>query len=100
VFYPLVALLNRHNTELEDALMSIFAELPTLDDLEIQKPLLPVALEWARQNNPEFRRRVPNVLARMNCTPAHEALYRLTSDTDAAVRESARTAIGSIRKAE
>lgn len=100
VFYPLAALLNRHDTALEDALMSIFAELPTLDDVEIQMSLLPVALNWAEQNNPEFRRRVSNVLARMNCTPAHEALYRLTSDTDAAVRESAKTAIGQIRKAE
>ncbi|HLX40813.1 MAG TPA: hypothetical protein VKR42_09780, partial [Ktedonobacteraceae bacterium] len=100
LFYPLLALLNQHDSELEDALVSIFSELPTLDDVEIQLHLLPVALAWAKHNDPERRRRIPNILARMNSIPAHDALFLLMSDTSAAVQESAKIAIGSIRKAE
>src|SRR5258708_30776422 len=45
VFYPLAPLINTTDMAVQDTLLSIFAELPTLHDPEIQTYLLPVNLQ-------------------------------------------------------
>jgi hypothetical protein len=66
VFYPLAPLLEQADYEMQDALIGIFAELPRLDDEQILEYLLPVVLQWSQHNDPERRRRVPNILARID----------------------------------
>lgn len=99
VFYPLAPLFDEADYATQDALMGIYGELPALDDAEILEHLLPVALQWSRHSDPERRRRVANVLARINQESAQEALCRLQSDTDPIVQESAKSAAGYVRKA-
>lgn len=97
VFYPLAPLLEEAN--IQEALIAIFAELPTLDDTEIAQYLLPVALAWSSHPDSERRRRVTNVLARINQSSAQEALRRLQSDTDPIVRASAKRAAAYVQRA-
>lgn len=99
-FYPLASLLSLHDDYMQDTLMTIFAELPTLDDTEIATPLLPVALQWANHVESERRQRITVVLSRMSHSDAQNALIRLQSDPDQVVRASARRAAESIQKAE
>ena len=99
VFYPLASLFDHADTAVQDMLMGIFAELPSLDDKEILEHLLPVALQWASHADAEHRRRVTNILARINHMSAQEALRRLQSDTDPVVRASAKSAAGYARRA-
>ena len=99
VFYPLVLLFNHVGYDAQDTLIGIFSELPTLEDTEFARHLLPVALQWARHTDPERRRRIANVLARINQSSTHEALSHLLSDTDSVVRESAKSAAVYMRRA-
>ena len=99
VFYPLASLINHVGYEAQDTLVGIFSELPTLEDVELSRHLLPVSLQWARDTDPERRRRIANVLARINQTSTHEALSHLLSDADPAVRESAKSATVYMRRA-
>jgi hypothetical protein len=99
VFYPLAPLINRADYEMQDLLMGIFAELPALDDAEILAYLLPVALQWSSHTDAERRRRVANILARVHQASTQDALQRLLTDTDPAVRESAKSAVGYARSA-
>jgi HEAT repeat protein len=99
VFYPLASLFTEADDDAQDTLISIFAELPSLDDEEIARYLLPVALQWARDSDPERRRRIPNVLARINSASSCEALVHLQSDADPIVRKSAKSAAGFARRA-
>jgi len=92
VFYPLAALLTQAQYETQDTLIGIFGELPSLDDAEISQYILPIALQWARHSDPERRRRIPHVLARLNATNTNEALACLLTDADPVVRESAKNA--------
>ncbi len=92
IFYPLAPLLSHPDADVQDMLISIFAELPRLDDAEIVAYLLPVALEWADHTDPERRRKISTVLAHMNNRRAQEALCRLESDADPIVRARARQA--------
>jgi len=85
---------------MQDMLIGIFGELPSLDDAEIQRYLLPMALQWSNHVDAERRRRVTYVLARMNCVSAQEALHRLLSDADPVVRNSAKSATGYVKKAQ
>ncbi len=98
-FYPLASLLTEADYEMQDSLISIFAELHSLDDVEISRHLLPVALQWASDIDPERRRRIPNVLARLNSSSADEALAQLQSDADPIVRKNAKSASGFVRRA-
>ena len=91
VFYPLLPLLSVSD-DVQDILISIFAELPRLDDAEIVEHLLPVALEWTGHSDLERRRRIGAVLARMSNASADEALRNLESDPDPIVRARARQA--------
>ncbi|MEO8955781.1 MAG: hypothetical protein ABI396_02340 [Ktedonobacteraceae bacterium] len=99
VFYPLASLFTEADDERQDTLMSIFAELPSLDDEEIARYLLPVALQWAGDSDAERRRRIPNVLARINSVSSYEALTHLQSDADPIVRKNAKSAAGFVRRA-
>jgi hypothetical protein len=99
IFYPLALLFNHVGYEAQDTLIGIFSELPTLEDTELSPYLLPVALQWARHTDPERRRRIANVLARINQTSTHAALSQLLSDTDPVVRESAKSAAGYMKRA-
>ena len=99
VFYPLAPLLEQPDSDMQDTLMSIFAELPTLDDADILEHLLPVTLQWSQHTDVERRRRVASLLARMNMGSAQEALGRLQVDTDPLVRESAKSAAVYARRA-
>ena len=92
VFYPLLSLLSRADDDVQDLLISIFAELPRLDDVEIIEHLLPVALAWTGHSDLERRRRIGMVLARMSDASADEALRGLESDPDPIVRARARQA--------
>ena len=92
VFYPLAPLLSRADFAVQEMLISIFVELPTLDDAEIVEHLLPLALSWSGHADPEQRRRIIDVLARMTNTSAQEALCRLASDPNPIVRANARRA--------
>ena len=58
VFYPLIPLLSQADTEMQESLLIIFAELPTLDDVEIEEHLLPPALIESSHADPEPQRRV------------------------------------------
>jgi hypothetical protein len=99
VFYLLASLITEANDETQDSLISIFAELPSLDDAEIARHLLPIALQWASDSDPERRRRIPNVLARINSASSDEALALLQTDTDPLVRNNAKSASGFVRRA-
>jgi hypothetical protein len=92
VFYPLLSLLSIGDADVQDMLVSIFAELPRLDDGEMVEHLLPVALEWTGHPDLERRRRIGAVLARMGNVSADEALRSLESDPDPIVRARARQA--------
>jgi hypothetical protein len=99
VFYPLAPLLELTDNDIQDALIGIFAELPTVDDAAILEHLLPVALHWSQHADAERRRRVASILARVNLGSAQEALVCLQIDTDPLVRESAKNATAYARRA-
>jgi len=99
VFFPLAPLINHADYETQDMLMGIFAELPALDDAEILEYLLPIALQWSSHSDPERRRRIPNILARIHQAGTQDALQRLLTDTDPPVRESAKSAASYARSA-
>src|SRR5437588_8052868 len=99
IFYPLAPLFDHSDYAMQDALMGIFAELPSLDDAEILEHLLPVALQWSKSPDPERRRRVANVLARIDQVSTQEALRRLQTDVDPVVQTSAKRASGYVRRA-
>ena len=98
VFYLLAPLLSDADFYMQDILISIFSELPSLDDAEIVEYLLPVALTWSTHSNPERRRRITSILALMNNKSAQEALNRLQVDTDLTVSTSAKHAVDKVRK--
>lgn len=89
VFYPLVSLLAKAEARTQTILMAIFAELSTLNDPEIADTLIPIALAWARHSDPEYRRIITSVLARLSDPQAQEALQRLLTDPEPAVQLSA-----------
>lgn len=97
-FFPLATLLTDAEYDIQELLLIIFAELPVLDEPEIMLPLLPLALRWAKQRNPECRRLVAPVLARMSHTQAQAMLQELQSDSIPAVRASAHNAANYIRQ--
>lgn len=99
LFFPLIGLLEQSDGFLQEGLLAVFAELPTLDDPQITERLLPVALAWANHADPERRRRVTHVLARFSQSSTRTALYQLQADSDPIVRASARSAANSMRKA-
>ncbi len=99
IFYPLAPLFEKADDDLQDALISIFAELPALDDAEIVDHLLPVALVWSEDSDAERRRRIAPVLARIRLASAQEALQRLQSDPHPLVRASAKNAASYMRGA-
>lgn len=99
IFYPLASLITDADTETQDTLIGIFSELTTLNDSEIATHLLPVALRWAKHSDPERRRRVASVLARIDTASAQTALVRLLNDSDPVVRESAKGASSFARRA-
>lgn len=98
VFHPLVSLLPQAYGRAQDMLISIFAELPSLDDAEIVEHLLPIALAWASDADAERRRRIIPVLARISATEAQEALHCLQSDPDPLVRADTKYATSYARR--
>ncbi len=90
IFYPLVALFVQADARDQTTLMAIFAELAALNDPEFVDTLLPVALQWAQHSDPEYRRIITGVLARISHPQAQEALQRLLTDPEPAVHLSAR----------
>jgi hypothetical protein len=92
VFYPLAPLLSQADSGMHESLLIIFAELPTLDDAEIEEHLLPTALTESSHADPEHRRSVAPILARMSHPLAQEALVRLQLDQHPLVSESAKKA--------
>lgn len=99
VFYALAPRLSASDASIQDTLITIFTELPTLDDAEIEAHLLPIALRWAKDADSELRQRITIILARMSHRDAQEALQRLQLDTNPFVRASARRASEHIRRA-
>ncbi len=99
VFYPLAPLLSREYDSIQDSLLTIFAELPSLEDEEIVEHLLPVALAWSTHPDPEHRQRITPILALMNNYDAQEALSRLQADSDPLVSTIARRAAEKVRRA-
>jgi len=99
VFYPLAPLLSQSDDYTQSMLISIFAELPSLDDSEIAQYLLPVALTWSTHTDPERRQRITSILALMNHSSAQKALNRLQVDTNPTVRASAKRAAEKVRRA-
>ncbi len=99
VFYPLAALFATVDERTQDSLIGIFGELPSLNDGEIAACLLPVALQWANHIDPVRRRRITNILARLENASAQEALVGLLSDADLIVREGAKNASDCLRRA-
>lgn len=92
VFYPLTALLLQGNEETLDILISIFNELPTLNDENIAAQLLPLALRWASDTDSERRCRIANILCKMSHPAAQAALTQLQQDSNPLVVASARRA--------
>ena len=99
VFYPLAPLISQADARTQDTLIGIFGELPSLNDAEIASHVLPVALQWANHSDPERRRRIANVLARLDNDSAQEALVCLLSDCDPYVQASAKSASNFVRRA-
>jgi len=99
VFYPLAPLITQADVRTQDTLIGIFGELSSLNDAGIAPHVLPVALQWANSADPEHRRRIANVLARLDNDSAQEALVRLLSDSDSHVRASAKSASCFVRRA-
>jgi hypothetical protein len=97
VFYPLAPLITQADIRTQDTLIGIFGELSSLNDAEIASHVLPVALRWANSADPERRRRIANVLARLDNDSAQEALVRLLSDSNSYVQASAKSASGFVR---
>jgi len=54
VFYPLIPLLSQADTDMQESLLIIFAELPMLEDVEIEEHLLPSALIDSSHADPEI----------------------------------------------
>ena len=98
-FYPLASLIADADAQTQDALIGIFSELPALNDREIAAHLLPLALQWSQHSDPERRRRIANVLARIDTASAQAALGRWLRDTEPIVRESAKGASSFARRA-
>ena len=99
VFFPLASLITTADESTQDILISIFGELPSLNDVEIATCVLPVALQWANHSDPERRRRITSILARLDNPIAQETLVCLLSDTDPDVREMAKSASDFLRQA-
>jgi hypothetical protein len=99
IFYPLAPLLPHSDYFTQDMLISIFAELPSLDDPEIAEYLLPVALSWSTHLDSEHRQRITTILSLMDHSSAQEALSRLQADSNALVSTSAKRAAEKIRRA-
>lgn len=99
VFYPLAPLLSQGDKHVQDTLISIFNELPTLDDEKISEHLLPVALRWSGDADPERRSRITNILCKMSQPAAQEALLQLQQDPYPLVTASARRAAECIQQA-
>jgi hypothetical protein len=99
VFYPLAPLLSQENDSIQDSLLTIFAELPSLEDEEIVEYLLPVALAWSTHPDSARRQRITTILALMNNYDAEEALSRLQADLDPLVSAGARRAAEKVRRA-
>jgi hypothetical protein len=98
VFYPLAPLLGQVDAQHQESLLTIFAELPTLDDAEIGEHLLPVALRWSNHADAELRSQVITILARMSHPSAQDALYRLQFDHNPLVSARAKQAIVDIQR--
>jgi hypothetical protein len=92
IFYSLAPLLSHSDDYTQDMLISIFAELPSLDDPEIAAYLLPVAITWSTHDDPERRQRISTILSLMSHNSAQEALTKLQNDPDLLVSTSARRA--------
>jgi hypothetical protein len=99
VFYPLAPLLSQGDENIQDALISIYNELPTLGDEKIAEHLLPVALRWSNDDNPERRSRITSILCKMTLPAAQDALLQLQHDANPLVATSARRAIECIQQA-
>lgn len=99
VFYPLATFMSTADEQAQDICISIFGELPTLNDPAIAPHLLPVALQWAYDGDTEKRRRITNILARLDDADAEQALVGLLADTDPVVRENAKSATEFLRRA-
>jgi hypothetical protein len=99
VFYSLAPLLSHSDDYTQDILISIFAELPSLDDPEISVYLLPVALAWSTGANPERRQRITTILSLMSHSSAQKALSRLQADTNPSISTSAKRAAEKVRRA-
>ncbi len=99
VFYPLAPLLSHADACSQDILISIFAELPSLDDAEIAEYVLPFALKWSTDTNPERRQRITTILALMRNNAAQEALNRLQTDPHLLVSCKAKRAAEKVRRA-
>lgn len=97
-FFPLATLLADAEYDVQELLLIIFAELPSLDEPEIITPLLPLALRWAKHSNPEYRRLIAPVLARISDTEAQAMLEELRSDIVPTVRASAHNAANYVRQ--
>jgi hypothetical protein len=99
IFYPLAPLLSQEDENIQDALISIFNELPTLHDEKIAEHLLPIALRWSGDDDSERRSRIAYILCKMNQPAAQEALLKLQRDSNPLVAASARRAIESAQQA-
>ena len=93
IFYPLVPLLDTLPQREQEMLLSIFSELPTLNESEFTNFLLPFALRWSQHSDARCRYSICGILARMSNEQAYEALCRLKNDTDATVRARANNAL-------
>lgn len=99
VFYSLAPLLTYNDDNTQAMLISIFAELPSLDDPEIAMHLLPVALAWSTDANPERRQSITTILSLMSHSSAQEALRRLQTDANPYISTSAKRAAEKVRRA-
>lgn len=71
-FSPLAALFALNEDSIEDSLVAVFSQLPTLENSDITAGLLPVVLRWAKHPDSDRRQRVISLLARLNMLQAVE----------------------------
>lgn len=89
IFYPLAPQLDSLAQREQEMLLSIFSELPRLDEKEFSDYLLPFALHRAQHHDARCRQSICGILARISNEQAYEALCNLKNDSDAMVRARA-----------
>jgi len=88
-FLPLSALFALQDDAVEDALMTVFLQLPVINEPDLVEKILPTVLRWAASADADRRLRILPLLERMSDPAALAALQCLGNDQEQVVRINA-----------